>query len=193
MQGWDEEFGQPENEDEYEHEHDEYEYEDEHEEQQYEATFEQQIHSSEQNDCGIVIVKEPGKEDEYRKAISQLDPVDRLKQLIGSIVYSLNDNNIIEISSKERNEICRSVNNLRNVNTRANYVNPLAYVLGYVAYHKNLMITDTDSTSEKNHKVSTLKKEIFDKLDTININNVKNYAVFPPDVVRYMILWSRIN
>ena len=53
------------------------------------------------------------------------------------------------------------------------------------------MITDTDSTSEKNHKVYILKKEIFDNLDIIN--NIKNYAVFPPDVVRYMILWSRIN
>ena len=130
MQGWDEEFGQPENEDDLTDDVDDID--DFNEEQQYEATFEQQIHSSEQNDCGNIVLM-PGKEDEYRKAISELDPPDRLKHFIGTIVYSLNDNNIIEISSKERNEICRSVDNLRNVNTQAKYVNPLAYVLGYVS------------------------------------------------------------
>tara|TARA_B110000908_G_C10089587_1_gene373387 strand:- start:23 stop:619 length:597 start_codon:yes stop_codon:yes gene_type:complete len=160
-----------------------------------EATFDQQVHSSEQNDCGALIVKEPGKEDEYRKAMSQLDPVDRLKQLIGSIVYSLNDNNVLDVSSQERNEICRSVDNLGSVNLHAKYVSPLAYVLGYVAFHQGLMITDKDSGSKKKEKANKLNRNIFNDLDNINTvtGGANNYAVFPPDVVRYMRLWNRIS
>ena len=164
------------------------------EEQRFETTFDQQVHSSEQNDCGSLIIKEPGKEDEYRKAISQLDPIDRLKQQIGSIVRSLNEEDFINISSNERNEICRSVDGLGIVNIQAKYISPLAYVLGYIAYHRGFMITDNDSSKERKDKSDKINKEIFKNLE--NINNVTggnfNYGVFPPDVIRYMRLWDKI-
>jgi hypothetical protein len=159
-----------------------------------EATFDQQVHSTEQNDCGPLIVKEAGKEDEYRKAMSQLDPIDRLKQLIGSVVYNLGDkvSNIMDISSTERNIICRSVDDLTVVNIEAKYINPLAYVLGYVAYHRGFMINDSDSMKKKKDKSEKINNEIFSELD--NINTVtSNYSVFAPDVIRYMKLWDRIT
>jgi len=166
-------------------------------EQKFEPTFDQQVHSSEQNDCGNLIVKEPGKEEEYRKAMSQLSNVDRLKQNIGSVVYSLNDNDNdkIFLSATERNEICRSVDNLEIVNMKAKYVSPLAYVLGYVAYRKGYMINDNDSKSKIKDKYRMINKEIFSDLENINIvvgGNI-NYAVFPPDVIRYMRFWNRIE
>ena len=162
-------------------------------EQLFEPTFEQKVHSSEQNECGPLIIKEPGKEDEYRKAISQLDPNDRLKQQIGSIVRALNEENFIIISSNERNDICRSVDNLSIVNIQAKYINPLAYVLGYVAYHRGFMLTDNfEKNKDKSNKIN---KEIFNNLE--NINNIMgvniNYGVFPADVIRYMRFWEKIK
>jgi hypothetical protein len=163
-------------------------------EQQFETTFDQQLNSSEQNDCGPLIVKEPGKENEYRKAMAQLDPIERLKQFIGGIVFYLNKNNIFDISSDERNIICRSVDNLNIYNIQAKYVNPLGYILGYVAYNKGFMIVETDSLSKKKKKKLELNRDIFSELTQINDSSGgnTNYSVFPPDVVRYMKLWSRI-
>lgn len=167
---------------------------DEYKEDLFQPTFDQQVHSSEQNDCGAPIIKEPGKEDEYRKAISQLDPIDRLKQQIGSVVKSLIEENFINISPSERNEICRSVDSIGVVNIQAKYISPLAYVLGYFAYHRGFMITDDDSSKKRKDKMVRINKEIFNNLENINkvVGGNFNYGVFPPDVIRYMRLWAKI-
>lgn len=162
----------------------------------FEATYDQKIHSSEQNECGEIIIKEPGKDNEYKRRISQLDHVDRLKQFIGGVVYTLNNNNILTISSSDRNEICRSVDSLSHINIEAKYVNPLAYVLGYVANTKKYIIEEKESSSNRQKKIRDITSNIFDHLE--QINNVVggggvNYAVYPADVIRYMRLWNKKN
>lgn len=160
----------------------------------YTTTFDQKLHSSEQNDCGAISIKSYKNEAEYRRAIGKLDPETRLKQMINTIVYTLNDKNILNISAKTRNFICSSIN-IKLGNVYSEYLNPLGVVLGYYAYEEGFLIEEGDTKFEIKNKVKNMKTYLFDKLDDIRkaTNTAYSaYSVYEPDIIKYARLWSKV-
>jgi hypothetical protein len=182
--------------------------------QQFVSTWDQQQSSSEQNDCYQIAPNL--NPEERRKVMASLSPIEHLQVRIGSIVHTLNeaDNQLIAdtISSEQRNYLCRQVLKLTDINNQPKYINALAYVLGYMVFNINALILESDNKHERKIKVTKLRKlflcptkidkitnDNFINLDNIN-NNVRNttasddlYSVFPADVIRYALLWSRLD
>ena len=109
-----------------------------------EVTFDQKMHSSEINTCGSLIMEEPGKKDDYRKAMAALSPIERIKMSINKIIYTFKEEGVIELSSNQRNKICNSVDNVSTYDMNPIFLNPLAFLLGYLVCRKNIMITDDE-------------------------------------------------
>lgn len=186
------------------------------EEKRMEATYDQEQHSSKENSC--YQIPSNLKPDEFRRAMASLDTVERLQVHIGKIVYRINEvGNIlsVNITDSQRNYLCTQVKYIKEVGTKPQYVNPLAYVLGYLVYISGGLIDNNDSEKEKKKKVKKVRllfmgsekvdknnptvDQNFPSLDNINktvINTSSSdgsYSVFPADVIRYALMWVRLS
>ena len=95
-----------------------------------EATFDQQMHSSIADECGGLPVDMGNNMSELTRNINQLvtEPVDRFKSYVGAISHRMNEDDIFNISIKDRNSMCLKANNLDKIK----YLNPTAYIIGYI-------------------------------------------------------------
>jgi hypothetical protein len=125
-----------------------------------EVTFEQKMQSSETNTCGSLIIEEPGKKDEFRKAMAALGPIERIKMNINKIIHNFKENGIIDLSPNQRNQICNSVDEVSQYDMNPMFLNPLAFVLGYIVCRKNVMITDDEreTSEEKKRQIKRRSK-----------------------------------
>lgn len=141
----------------------------------YQPTFDQLVHSTPINECGYLSISSDSKDkDAYRRELLRLTPVERLKHNINMICYNLNEQKIFEILPEDINKLCRYTNMLDIINIDSKFVNPTAYILGFLATN--------------NGKTQVIKKEvtdIFNKLGLLDDNSIKK-----EDVVRYTRLWS---
>lgn len=137
-----------------------------------EASFDQQMHSSVADECGGLPINMGNNMSELTKNINQLvtDPLDRFKSYLGAISHRMTEDDIFNISVKDRNDMCLKANNLDKIK----YLNPTAYIIGYV-------VTNGGKKIDKK-----LLKNSFTKLDLLTDDSVK-----PADVVRYARYWER--
>lgn len=138
------------------------------------ATFDQQMHSSIADECGGLPVDMGNNMTELTRNINQLvtEPVDRFKSYVGAISYKMTEDNIFDVSIKDRNAMCLKANNLDKIK----YLNPTAYIVGYIV---------TNGGKEIDKK---LLKKSFTKLNLLTDDSVK-----PADVVRYARYWNKIG
>ena len=138
------------------------------------ATFDQQIHSSIENECGGLPVDMGNNIKELTRNINQLvtEPVDRFKSYVGAISHKMTEDNIFDVSIKDRNAMCLKANNLDKIK----YLNPTAYIIGYI-------VTNGGKKIDKK-----LLKKSFTKLNLLTDDSVK-----PADVVRYARYWEKIG
>lgn len=139
-----------------------------------EATFEQQMHSSIADECGGLPVKMGNNMSELTKNINQLftEPIDRFKSYVGAISHRMSEDNIFDISIKDRNAMCLKANNLDKIK----YLNPTAYIIGY-------FVTKGGNKIDKK-----LLQKSFTKLHLLTDDSVKS-----ADVVRYAKYWEKIG
>lgn len=137
--------------------------------QELQASFEQIQQSSEANDCGeLSITEEKMSKAAYSRAIRHLSHEERFKNSINTISTRLNNNEIFDISVNDKNTMCRLSDKLININASAKYINPTAYILGYLSIKETNEIDDDEI------------KNIFSKLNRLQDDSIKE-----PDVIRY--------
>lgn len=131
------------------------------EELKTEYTFEQKMHSSESNTCGELIVEDPNNKDEVRKAMASLSPIERIKININKIIRTFKENDIFELTSEQRNEICNFVDDVNVYNVNPVFLNPLAFVLGYFVFKKNIIIMpyERETSEEIKRRIKRTKDE----------------------------------
>lgn len=118
-----------------------------------------------EDDCGSSNIQIDGKLNDIYKYVKDISSVeDRFKNLVGAIAYKLDQDNIFKISQEMRNNMCRQVSSF----TNTKYLNPLAYILGYIASNKGTGISKDNFN------------KVISKLPEIGDNSVK-----PEDVLRY--------
>jgi len=141
----------------------------------YQPTFDQLVHSTPVNECGYISVSYDSKDKEaYRRELLRLTPLERLKHNINMVSYNLNNQNIFEIFPDDINKLCRYTNMLDIINIDSKFVNPTAYILGFLATNKG--------RTQVNKKEVT---DIFNKLKLLDDDSIKK-----EDVIRYSRLWS---
>jgi len=175
----------------------------------YEDTFERQVAAASSKEyaeeCGAMPAHKVGS-DEFRREMARKTPMERFKLKVNKVSLGLNDNfDTISLSKSDRNMLCREADSTKGVGTDAKYLNPLAYVLGYVAYQKNCIITEgiTEGIAEGKFDDSYIKRvgEIFGdisgpfgRLKEMNDVVGDDYQVYPADVIRYGRFWAiRMN
>ena len=138
------------------------------------ATFDQQMHSSITDECGGLPIYMGDNMTELTRNLYQLvsDPVNRFKSYVGAISYKMSEDNIFDVSIKDRNAMCLKANNLDKIK----YLNPTAYIIGYI-------VTNGGKKIDKK-----LLKKSFTKLNLLTDDSVK-----PADVVRYARYWEKIG
>jgi hypothetical protein len=94
------------------------------------------------------------------------DPRDKFKQYVGAISHSLTEDNILDISRVERNNMCKLANNLKKIK----YLNPTAYILGFYITQGGRKINEP------------LLKQVFNK---VLPKLPKDSGIKKPDVIRY--------
>lgn len=175
-------------------------------EQKYEATFDQQQHSEKENTCKKI---NADSREEYIKLYTALNNTEKLEVDIGRIVSFLNNESntlAYDITDYQRNYMCTMA---RSVD--AQYISPLAYVLGYIVVENGCLISGEDDKKSKDKKVKKLRslflgKKIDEGDDNYknfaslsNINSVvksssdSEYGVYPPDVIRYANMWNKLK
>lgn len=179
--------------------------------QEYVATFEQEVAAQSSKDhaksCGdpIPFHIKPGTK-EYAQAISNKTPLERFKLDVDYVSRLLNDYEVktIHLSVKDRDIMCEKADDTEMINVDTKYLNALAYVLGYVANKNNAVIDMSDSSKDKKAKIAKMKsiigepKDNFQLLQSINDEASKarsgnSFAVYPPDVIRYGQIWSKLK
>jgi hypothetical protein len=126
------------------------------------------LRTSEVDECGTI----PGLGGDNMSALAKklayitADPIDKFKQYVGAISHSLTEDNILDISRVERNNMCKLANNLKKIK----YLNPTAYILGFY-------ITQGGRKINK-----TLLKQVFNK---VLPKLPKDSGIKKPDVIRY--------
>jgi hypothetical protein len=175
-------------------------------EQKYEATFDQQQHSEKENTCKQI---NADSREDYIKIYRSLNNTEKLEVDIGSVVNSLNKESntlLYDITDTQRNYICTMVRNID-----AQYTNPLAYVLGYMVMENGCMISSSDDDKTKEKKIQNMRLLFLGKkkdksgddnknfASLANINSIvksvsdSDYGVYPADVIRYAIMWNKLN
>ena len=134
------------------------------------------------DECGSMPIAKPGTK-EFQKEWGRKSPIERFKLQVNKVALDLTENSgTIILSKDDRNRMCRKADESYMVGTPAKYLNPLAYVLGYVVYK-----TGSLKSSAAMYKI--FGKD-FHKLQQINMYAKNDYAVFPPDVIRYGRFWK---
>lgn len=174
--------------------------------QKYEATFDQQQHSEKENTCKQI---NAASREEYIKMYTALNNTEKLEVDISRVVSALNNGSntlAYDITDDQRNYICTMVKNVD-----AQYINPLAYVLGYMVMENGCLISDDDDKKSKDKKVKKMRLLFLGKKDDkgdepdknfVSLENINatvksvsdaDYGVYPPDVVRYAIMWRNLG
>jgi hypothetical protein len=176
--------------------------------QKFETTFEQEQGAIASKDvarsCGdpIPFNIKPGTK-EYAQAIANKTPLERFKLEVDYVSRILTEtgNNSLMLSVKDRDIICEKSNNTLNIDPK--YLNPLAYIMGYIIYRKDGIIKNEDSNEIKKKKVNIIYDIIgvpgdnFSYLKLINEEASKarssnSFAVYPADVIRYAQMWETL-
>lgn len=180
--------------------------------QEYVTTFEQEVSAQLSKDyaksCGdpIPFHIKPGTK-EYSQAIANKTPLERFKLDVDYVSRILNDSNInnMNLSVKDRDKMCEKANDTNMVNIDPKYLNPLAYILGYIADKNNAVINiSKDTDKDKKNKMDKMKNIIGDPNDNFSLLKYINdqaskarsgnsFAVYAPDVIRYSQMWSKLN
>ena len=179
------------------------------EKQEYVTTFEQEVSAQATKDqaisCGDPIPYhiKPGTK-EYSQAIANKTPLERFKLEVDYVSRLLNLENVI-LSVDDRDKMCEKANDTNMVNIDPKYINPLGYILGYIADKMNAVIDmKKDTEKEKKIKVTKMKSIIgnpsdnFSLLQSINDEASKarsgnSFAVYPEDVIRYAQMWGKLK
>lgn len=175
-------------------------------EQKYEATFDQQQHSEKENTCKQI---NADSREAYIKIYTALNNIEKLEVDVGRVVNSLNNESntlAYDITDEQRNYMCTMVRNID-----AQYTNPLAYVLGYMVMENGCLISSSDDKKTKEKKIQNMRLLFLGKkkdesgdddknfASLSNINSLvksvsdSDYGVYPPDVVRYAIMWNKLK
>lgn len=143
--------------------------------------------------CGSMPNAAPGTR-EFQKEWRQKTPIERFKLGVNKVALDLNDNSrVITLTKSDRNKMCGKADYAHLAGTPAKYLNPLAYVLGYVVYKGNAISSGPASSSSEVKNMGELLGsggDIFGELDRINMYTKQDYSVFPADVIRYGRFWK---
>ena len=96
---------------------------------------------------------------------SMIDPLDRFKNRVHSILYKMIELNVIKLNEK-------TIDNIIDKSEKLNHVyhkNPHAYILGYISTNGGV----------------SLEKEKFDYTINNILPNIEDDYITPPDVLRY--------
>jgi hypothetical protein len=179
--------------------------------QQFENTFEQEqsaaASSGQSKSCGdpIPFHIKPGTK-EYSQAIANKTPLERFKLEVDYVSRILTDsgNVVLLLSVNDRDIMCERANDTDIVDIDPKYLNPLAFILGYIAHNMDAVIIKNDTDKEIKKKIVKMRSIIgrpddnFSDLKVINDSASKarsgnSFSVFPADVIRYAQMWNKLK
>jgi hypothetical protein len=131
-----------------------------------EPAFEDIMRSSTVDDCGGLNMMEDEVGDMRKLTPS---PLERFKLQSGAIAYGIVEDKVLDLDMNGRNALCRVADLIDPIR----YLNPTAYVLGYIA---------TNGTSQID---ATRVRDIFNYLPRLRDDSVMEH-----DVVRYARYWA---
>lgn len=148
-------------------------------EQEFKVGIEQMTHVSEENTCDVGTVREMGTGTEAKKERKKelrrifANPIDKFKFNVGTKIKELNEDNILNISSQNRNFMCNKVNEIDIIGN----LNPLAFILGFMITNGGEIKLDIKNV-----------KQIFEVLNILDDDSVER-----ADVIRYGRYWLKLN
>lgn len=139
---------------------------------QFVSSFSDRNRTHVEDACNTMDIPKDMNISQFKKKIMLKEPKERLKQFISIICNEINATKLLNISSQDRNDMCREVENM-DIKI-AKFLNPTCFILSYIITEKGKI---------KDYTKSKSFKKIFDAIKSGN--KLQDSSVKEEDVIRY--------